>query len=287
MTEIVDIRAEVVKVYARFRKSGWRLAQLVAQVYEDRLWQGWGFSSAKEWAREDLPKIAGNLSKYRQAGEWLASLSEEDATALIEQPIWPAIEAMPALKAAPAATLELVKNGASSSRMRQHVAKTRDDLHLEPDKRSVRLGDSRTVTVDKPVLTQWERVMNLARFQANMAEPSMGMLLEWVAAQILLDPNILDPQMETRYGRYGVDLLEEILQGRWRCVRCGSWDARQLEGHHLRPRSQGGADGPVAMLCMNCHAEVHQKQGWREFAESIGIDPEGQPIPAAEEVADA
>jgi len=43
-----------------------------------------------------------------------------------------------------------------------------------------------------------------------------------------------------------------------RCERCDA--LAHLQGHHKLPRSQGGlnVDGNCAMLCADCHCEVHE-----------------------------
>jgi 5-methylcytosine-specific restriction endonuclease McrA len=53
-------------------------------------------------------------------------------------------------------------------------------------------------------------------------------------------------------------LCQQVLQrDGWRCQRCGS--SRELQVHHMRPRSQLGGDVAenLITLCSACHREAH------------------------------
>lgn len=40
------------------------------------------------------------------------------------------------------------------------------------------------------------------------------------------------------------------------CADCGT-ERKHLHRHHLTPVSQGGEDGPVILICANCHEDRH------------------------------
>lgn len=46
---------------------------------------------------------------------------------------------------------------------------------------------------------------------------------------------------------------EVLKRDRYRCLRCG--ESKRLEGHHIRPRAQGGSDDfwNLMTLCFACH----------------------------------
>jgi len=61
----------------------------------------------------------------------------------------------------------------------------------------------------------------------------------------------LDPEDYTR-------LRKQVLErDGWRCQECGSM--RQLQVHHMKPRSQLGGDvmGNLITLCVICHRRAH------------------------------
>lgn len=48
------------------------------------------------------------------------------------------------------------------------------------------------------------------------------------------------------------------------CCVCGFDFSPILHKHHIRPRSEGGANEPrnIAVLCPNCHMLVHEMYRW-------------------------
>lgn len=49
------------------------------------------------------------------------------------------------------------------------------------------------------------------------------------------------------------------------CELCGRAGVVTTE-HHLIPREEGGKNGPVAMLCIPCHKQIHALYTNRELA---------------------
>ena len=57
-----------------------------------------------------------------------------------------------------------------------------------------------------------------------------------------------------------LSLHKQVLErDRWRCQNCGS--AKDLQVHHLQPRSQLGDDTMqnLITLCIPCHGEWHKR----------------------------
>jgi len=64
-------------------------------------------------------------------------------------------------------------------------------------------------------------------------------------------PLRLDPE------KYDELRLQVLKRDKWNCQDCGA--LRDLEVHHIKPRSQLGDDreGNLITLCSNCHRQRH------------------------------
>lgn len=64
------------------------------------------------------------------------------------------------------------------------------------------------------------------------------------------------------------ELIDEHGPYCWRCQKM--YNTNELEGHHILPRSSGGKNNKanIAMLCHNCHSELHQainSGNWKKY----------------------
>jgi 5-methylcytosine-specific restriction endonuclease McrA len=67
-----------------------------------------------------------------------------------------------------------------------------------------------------------------------------------------------NPAYAADYDRLRTEVLD---RDEWRCQRCGG--KRNLDVHHVRPRSQGGFDvaDNLIVLCRSCHTDAHRNKG--------------------------
>ena len=63
------------------------------------------------------------------------------------------------------------------------------------------------------------------------------------------------------------------------CERCDKRGV-QCEKHHMIPRSSGGHDGPIALLCCECHRGVtdHSIEDWNDWILRPGEKKKERPI---------
>lgn len=152
--------------------------------------------------------------------------------------------------------------------------------------------------VEEAIQKQWQRLLNVAAYFCNQRDPSLSRKLEWITSELLTDgyQHLIDPETVARFDKYGVDLFAEIEAGLCSCIewrlgtkdpRCGGARVEDIQYHHVRPKSQGGKDGPVVPLCAFHHEQVTQNAGgktWRDWAVRWGFTDQGtiQPFKAPE-----
>lgn len=305
-----DIRRRATAAWADLRGSGWRLAEALAIIDDKELWRGYGCESMRQYVALDFEgRLDRNWSHFLKAGRLLLGADAATAAMLAGVPVWNAIEAMPALEKPETreGAMKLLASGATSAQMRRHVATVRTDLHQPTEHRSVVVPDGTGISaqpVEQDVQQQWARLMNVAAYFCEKRDPSIGDKIEWLSAQILVDGyhQLIDGAVFSRWAQYqpqgraypGINgLIAQIESGRICCLfwqrgvhddGCGGWNINDIQYHHVRPRSQGGHDGPVAPVCGMHHQRITENANgwtWREWAEFLGFGPEvwGQQAP--------
>lgn len=263
---IDDLRLKAKAAWRGQRDSGWDFAVYVAEICTADRWRGWGFKTMRDWIEIDFPgEDVPNVSHYKTIGQWLLALPQWEQDQWRLTPIWKAIDGKALLgeESSRHKLLEDISNGMTNAEIRKQVAKTKPDLHLEDEWRTINLK------VPLPVYERWERALNATRYLLSNANPSPSDLIECIAQDVISDEWILTMD----HAR-----MDTILDGNYRCRECGSWDANNLEHHHVIPRSHGGHEGPQVLLCHACHGMVTRNEGgtWRDYAKKWGIEvPDG------------
>lgn len=171
---------------------------------------------------------------------------------------------------------------------------------MEINVRNVRLpADSRggpaspeaaLFAIEADVQKLWVRLLNVARYECGMRDPSLSRMLEWCCTAILVDGwrQSVDPEIVERFAKHGVDLFDEVESGGMVCTeyrlfpeervpQCSGYQIGRLEFHHVRPRSMGGHEGPVIPLCQWHHNRVTESKDrtWRQNAVRWGFTENG------------
>lgn len=252
LTPIPDstsLRAAVRDAFYATIDQSWVLARYFVQISDGRCWRDWGFDSAKAWIAADFD---GRLSvdtfyHYRDIAERVG----DDWHAY---EIWRVIAAKALIDANPDEAKAVLDSGATAAGIRREVAKRLPDRHEPTEYRTVKLR----LTVDTYEMVQG--AMNRARFQANKREPTDDDIALCLALALLNEPWDVVASL----------VSGTVLAGEFRCKLCGSWDASQLTRHHVLPRSHGGHEGPIVLLCLTpCHETVQPR--WRFYAKEWGF----------------
>lgn len=220
----------------------------------------WGYKSLAEWGRDDLGIAQPTISRFVAVGRHVASLPGEEQRRWLQQPVWNAVELLPLLKQNPPHAINLLESGRTQAQIRQAVRESTPELHHPTQFRTLRF------TLSQEALDEWRRALNIARFLAHETNPSDETLIRAIVANFLLEP----------LGEKAEKFRAEIEEGKIRCTICGSFNASEIEGHHVIPRSHGGSKGPTCWLCHTCHQKVTENVdgGWRALAKLLGVDPD-------------
>lgn len=250
-----DLLTRAREAWQSICESGWRFAELVAEVAHTRAYCP-DFLTLEEWAFSIGIKSKGTVSKFRRAGEILLQQPPEQRQRWRNLPISRLTETPELMHFAlrnPEGAYEIISQVDSRAAIREMVADRDADQHLD-------LYRSLTIPVAREVRPIWEEACNVVRFLAGDRELSLGEIVERIAAEIRDLP---------LGGGVWEERRDEVWAGQVRCRECGSWNAADLDRHHVIPRSHGGHDGPLVYLCRSCHDRIQPR--WREWATAQGF----------------
>ncbi|MEO8604147.1 MAG: HNH endonuclease [bacterium] len=251
-----DVLRAAKKVWPELRQSAWTFAFLVQRIAKEGLYRP--HDSLTAWARAELGKDSGAVSKYRQSAEFVLSLEdpEERAMVMTTPPATLAEAGVPRLaKTDRAEAIRLAAAGLSQRELVQAVrVREAPDQHYD-------VGPLKTFRVlltedaHRDLLGLW----HLIRFQCQTPHPTDIEIAKCLAADYVSTVQIR-PDVLERFP------LEDILAGRIRCADCGATNPANLERHHSHPRSLGGEESPLVTLCQPHHAAVKEDAtggGWK------------------------
>lgn len=277
---------EAKATWPRLKQESWRFALLIGRIYREGLFRP--YDSLTEWARHELGKDSGSVSKYRSAAEYLCTLPAEEATAVMEATP-PATLAEAGIhqlaRKQPEEALRLAKSGKTQRDLKHHVrVRQAEEQHLDVDGfRTFR------VTVGAPAYRKLVECLHLTRFLCMNPHPTDTEIIEMIAvefqgaAQIqpealekiggIFLPEEIDPSAED-FDRDSFTIRSAlqsagwaaIVAGLYKCVECGATNANMLEGHHTVPKSHQGHFSPQIPLCQQDHQRVTEnwEDHWRE-----------------------
>lgn len=262
-TDPAALAARAIAAYGSGVSALWEFVAALGEMKATGAHRALGHRSLGAWAKTTLGLTPSVTSRYAKIGTWVLTQDDARQARLRRLEVWPVIAALPALRRNPEQALHALEDGATAAQMRAHSAAADPDLHEETEWVTLKLRIPRTVYEEL-----WKPAMYRAYYLAGKDTPTDEDVVTAVSTALLHEPLDGDAERERM-----------VRQGTYHCVECGSWRAAGLERHHAWPRSHGGHEGPLVLLCGTpCHAKVtaNIEGTWREYAAKWGIPvPEG------------
>lgn len=288
-----DVLKEAAATWPELKKAAWKFAFLVYRIDREGLYRP--HESLTAWARAVLGKDSGTVSKYKTAAGFVLELEDpsEQQQVMRTPPATLAEAGVPRLaKKDKAEAIRLAGAGLTQRELIQAVrVREGDEQHHD-------VGPLKTFRV---LLTEEAHrdlvgVWHLVRFQCQTPRPTDAELAKLLAGEyrqsVQIQPETLERigwiawsqgfrlstdglALEQTFAGAGEDPDDEVLErlgfayilgGLCRCIECGATNPNDLEGNHAFPKSHGGHEGPMVLMCRTQHQAFTEawEEHWKE-----------------------
>ena len=269
--DAADVREAIRVAWHTAQDRLWAVSFHLLRIESGRLFADWStvdgkrYRSTSEWAESELAGMhKSTVSRLMKAARFAIGIEDDsEREAWMDLSPYRVEQVMDMAKSDRDGAYELAASPITDAQLRKAVSEKVPDQHQE--------HDWRTFMVKYPLSMDevLKCCLNMARYFCAKTDPQPHELLEWMVSIALLE-NI---------GEKWEPYRNAILDGEAKCKLwgtelaskdCCGWNAQALDPHHLKPRSVGGQDGPIALLCRPCHNKWQSQS--RELAEKLGFD---------------
>ncbi len=246
--------------WSKFRGSGWAFAVTLAALKQEV-----GYKKLSAWCRNDCRMSASAVSRLVSVGEFFAELKREDQLKWKQLPVWNVVEVVKVAKDNPDEAWEIASMAATQKQLRDKVSEARH----EPVESEWRTFPELKYPASLSDLVK--RATARARFDLEMVDPSPARIFEAWLAEYVDRPLLSEKQEEWRAAIEDGEGVCVLFGTKWSTDICGGYNATLLDPHHILPRSLGGGDGPVVLICRPCHEWHGEGNRWKNLARHLGF----------------